>query len=110
MYMYPSIVIILQFLVSLVVQDRCVSLSSNISIPDTTITSATRHPASTRVITGADPTCFTHFLRTSADMCRVTGVTRTSATSSVDFEMWLPDDWYGRFLVTGNGGLGGCKL
>ncbi|KAJ7848054.1 tannase and feruloyl esterase [Mycena olivaceomarginata] len=21
---------------------------------------------------------------------------------------WLPDTWYGRFLVTGNGGLGGC--
>ena len=110
MYAYSSLVSGLQFLISLTTQDRCASLSSVISIPDTTITSAARYPAGSRVITGADPTCFTPLQHNSVDMCRVTGVITTSPTSSVDFDMWLPDVWYGRFLVTGNGGLGGCKF
>ena len=45
------------------------------------------------------------------DLCRVYGVIWTSSSSSVRFEVWLPkaDNWYGRILSTGNGGLGGCE-
>jgi len=41
---------------------------------------------------------------------RIDGVIKTSPISSVDPEMWLPDDWSGRFFVTGNGRLGGYKF
>ena len=109
MHLYPSLVSALQFPISSTVQDRCTSLSSVDSIPDAIITSAAHYPAGARIITGTDPTCFTPFQQNSADMCRVTGIIITSQASSVDFEIWLPDVWYGRFLVSGNGGLGGCK-
>ena len=42
------------------------------------------------------------------DLCRVALSIQTSNTSSVETEMWLPRNWSGRFLGTGNGGLGGC--
>ncbi|KAL0564686.1 hypothetical protein V5O48_017353 [Marasmius crinis-equi] len=32
----------------------------------------------------------------------------TSPTSKIYMEAWLPKSWTGRFLSTGNGGLGGC--
>ncbi|EON96030.1 putative feruloyl esterase b protein [Phaeoacremonium minimum UCRPA7] len=32
----------------------------------------------------------------------------TSNRSGIDMEVWLPKNWTGRFLSTGNGGLGGC--
>jgi hypothetical protein len=34
--------------------------------------------------------------------------TNTSNSSSVQIEAWLPDSWNGRFLASGNGGIGGC--
>jgi feruloyl esterase len=45
----------------------------------------------------------------SQDVCRVAAFIRTSERSGVHFEAWLPQDWNGRFLATGNGGIGGCK-
>jgi hypothetical protein len=45
----------------------------------------------------------------SQDICRVTMYLQTSAQSGVQFEAWLPKTWNGRFLATGNGGIGGCK-
>jgi hypothetical protein len=45
----------------------------------------------------------------SQDVCRVAAFIRTSERSGVQFEAWLPQDWNGRFLATGNGGIGGCK-
>ena len=42
------------------------------------------------------------------DLCRVALSIQTSNTSSVEMEIWLPRNWSGRFLGTGNGGLGGC--
>lgn len=39
--------------------------------------------------------------------CRVVGVIRPSADSKIGFELWLPDQWNGRYLQTGNGGFAG---
>jgi feruloyl esterase len=44
----------------------------------------------------------------SQDVCRVALYIKTSDRSGVQFEAWLPKDWNGRFLSTGNGGIGGC--
>lgn len=47
----------------------------------------------------------------TADVCRVVVNVPTSDTSVVRVEAWLPateDAWNGRFLATGNGGIGGC--
>ncbi|KAH8179588.1 tannase and feruloyl esterase domain-containing protein [Sarocladium implicatum] len=45
---------------------------------------------------------------TTFDFCRVQLTLHTGPDSAVRMESWLPADWNGRFLMTGNGGLGGC--
>ncbi|SPO01983.1 related to feruloyl esterase B precursor [Cephalotrichum gorgonifer] len=42
------------------------------------------------------------------DICRLSLNVTTSATSDVLMEVWLPKDWSGRFMATGNGGIAGC--
>lgn len=46
----------------------------------------------------------------AVDLCRVRLFVPTSARSNLSMEVWLPTpaQWTGRFLSTGNGGLGGC--
>lgn len=43
------------------------------------------------------------------DICRIALYVATSNRSGISMETWLPRDWTGRFLSTGNGGLGGCE-
>jgi feruloyl esterase len=45
-----------------------------------------------------------------ADLCRVTAYTATTNRSGINFEVWLPRNWTGRFISHGNGGLSGCKV
>ena len=42
-------------------------------------------------------------------VCRVNLRIPTSSQSSVEVEVWLPEQWTGRVLTIGNGGFGGCK-
>jgi feruloyl esterase len=42
------------------------------------------------------------------DICRVVVNVSSAPGSSIRFDAWLPDTWNGRFLATGNGGIGGC--
>jgi feruloyl esterase len=44
------------------------------------------------------------------NICRLQVNVATSKTSAVTLEVWLPEDWSGRFLSTGNGGFAGCKF
>jgi feruloyl esterase len=44
----------------------------------------------------------------SNDLCRVAMYVATSYRSGITLEAWLPTNWTGRFLSTGNGGLNGC--
>ena len=46
----------------------------------------------------------------SSDLCRIALSIPTTKRSSITFELWLPRNWTGRFLATGNGGIDGCKL
>jgi feruloyl esterase len=40
--------------------------------------------------------------------CRVAARVAPKPTSDIKLEIWLPDRWNGRFLGTGNGGMGGA--
>ncbi|KAL9107490.1 MAG: hypothetical protein Q9227_007591 [Pyrenula ochraceoflavens] len=55
-----------------------------------------------------DPSCATSNQLVSKDVCRVALSISTSNRSGITFEMWLPRNWTGRFLATGNGGIAGC--
>ena len=57
-----------------------------------------------------DATCNRGSQAVSKDLCRVALEIKTSKQSSIAFEAWLPEDWSGRFLATGNGGIDGCEF
>ena len=67
-------------------------------------------PAGTNLtLSGNDPTCSRPSQVIAVDLCRVALSIPTSNRSSITFKQWLPRNWTGRFLGTGNGGLDGCK-
>lgn len=82
--------------------------------PEAYISNSTRQvldyvPAGTTLMfPDNDPTCARPSQVVSVDLCRVALSIPTSNRSSITFEMWLPADWSGRFLGTGNGGIDGC--
>ena len=55
-----------------------------------------------------DASCARPNQTVAVDLCRVALSIPTSNRSSVTFELWLPRNWTGRFLGTGNGGIDGC--
>ncbi len=57
-----------------------------------------------------DPTCARPSQLVTVDLCRVGLSIPTSNRSSISFELWLPENWSGRFLSTGNGGIDGCRF
>ena len=56
-----------------------------------------------------DPTCNRPNQLVTVNLCRVGLSIPTSNRSSISFELWLPENWSGRFLSTGNGGIDGCR-
>lgn len=91
-------------------QDRCLSFT-----PEAYIYNSSRHVL-TYVAAGTnltlpdnDPTCQRPSQLVAVNICRVGLSIPTSNRSSISFELWLPEDWSNRFLVTGNGGIDGCK-
>ncbi|KAE8346237.1 hypothetical protein BDV24DRAFT_147468 [Aspergillus arachidicola] len=55
-----------------------------------------------------DATCARPNQVVTVDLCRVALYVETSNRSGVTTEIWLPRNWTGRFLGTGNGGIDGC--
>lgn len=57
-----------------------------------------------------DASCGNQYQVVGADFCRVSMFVPTSDRSNISMEVWLPpqENWTGRFLSTGNGGLSGC--
>lgn len=91
-----------------VIQDpasACSSIASTFTYPNATITSADHVPAGTILDSGLSCNQTT---TVPADICRVGFNVSTSARSGIVAEAWLPVNWTGRFLSTGNGGLNGC--
>ena len=92
-------------------RERCLSFS-----PEAYIYNSSRHildyvPAGTNIsLPDNDPTCMRPNQSVPVDLCRIALGIPTSNRSSVVFELWLPEDWSGRFLATGNGGIDGCEF
>ncbi|KAJ7249442.1 tannase and feruloyl esterase [Mycena rebaudengoi] len=87
---------------------KCLALQQNLRLENTTILNVTYITAPTIVTTlGSCPGLLSAPV-TSAPLCRIQFVVNTTSTSAVRAEAWLPDTWFGRFMATGNGGLGGC--
>ncbi|KAH6874410.1 Tannase/feruloyl esterase [Thelonectria olida] len=88
-------------------EQQCSSLSLN--IPGANTTSSKFIAANTTLeFANADPTCGRSSQTVSVNLCRITAQVATSPRSGIKLEAWLPESWSGRFLSTGNGGLGGC--
>ena len=85
--------------------ERCTALKTNLHLENSTILDATHVSPGSNISTPGS--CQSSAISNAA-MCRVQVVVNTTATSAVHFEAWLPDEWFGRFLGLGNGGLGGC--
>lgn len=90
-------------------QSKCLSFT-----PEAYISNSTRQvleyvPAGTNITFPYDDlTCEQPNQVVAADLCRVALSIPTSNRSSITFEIWLPQQWSGRLLGTGNGGLDGC--
>ncbi|KAK7464292.1 hypothetical protein VKT23_006459 [Stygiomarasmius scandens] len=92
----------------------CSSLASQISIPGATFNFSQPVAAGANITFASRNTnCVTISGEPSSvivpiDICRVSLFVSTSNRSGINMETWLPRNWTGRFLSTGNGGTGGC--
>ncbi|KAK7464291.1 hypothetical protein VKT23_006458 [Stygiomarasmius scandens] len=92
----------------------CSSLASQLSIPNATFNFSQAITAGTNLtFPSRDPGCVTvngelPSIVVPVDICRVSLFVSTSDRSGINMEAWLPKNWTGRFLSTGNGGLAGC--
>src|SRR6185295_10041444 len=81
----------------------CESLQS-LSLPDTTILSATLVPAGPFTLPSASATAKPQTFQIPVDACRVAGVVKPA----VNFEVWMPaSGWNGKFQGVGGGGFAG---
>ncbi|KAF2703016.1 putative feruloyl esterase B-2 [Pleomassaria siparia CBS 279.74] len=92
--------------------EKCTAFASSLALGNSTyrVTMAQYVPATSYInatAEGRDASCDGYV---PVDMCRVGLTVATSGASEVVVETWLPEDWNGRFLGTGNGGLGGCNF
>ena len=88
---------------------RCLSFTPALHIYNSSIR-ALEYVPSGRNLTFPynDVTCARPSQVVAVDLCRVALSIPTSDRSSISFELWLPENWSGRFLGTGNGGIDGC--
>ena len=90
---------------------QCTSLASILTLPNSTINFAQYIPKGTNLTFGGlDPTCASNDVSQvmKVDFCRLSFITQTSNRSQVQIEAWLPRNWTGRLMTTGNGGIDGC--
>ena len=98
-------------------KSRCTSFASDLKLSnysDFKVTIAEYLPAESILnltAEGRDPSCsgFNDARPIPVNLCRLGLTVPTSNASEVILETWLPENWSGRFLSVGNGGLAGCK-
>ncbi|KAK3067695.1 tannase [Teratosphaeriaceae sp. CCFEE 6253] len=90
----------------------CSAIATSFSYPDVAVNFAHYIPAGTNLSldqSSADlVSCGRPYQPVPVDLCRIAMLVKTSAISNITLETWLPTNWTGRFLSTGNGGLSGC--
>ncbi|KAK5136184.1 hypothetical protein LTR08_004021 [Meristemomyces frigidus] len=92
-------------------ESACESIASNFVSQNVTVNFAHYIPAGTNISLEQDgvlATCARPSQVVSVDLCRVAMLVKTSSISNITLEAWLPTNWTGRFLSTGNGGTSGC--
>lgn len=92
-------------------QDKCLSFTPEAYIYNSSRQVLAYVAAGTNLsLPDNDPTCAQSSQLVAVNICRVALSIPTSNRSSVTFELWLPEDWSDRVLVTGNGGIDGCEF
>ncbi len=89
----------------------CSSLGQSLKIPNVTVNFAQYVPANTNLSFHQDSSlsaCKFPNTLVTVDLCRIAMYVSTSNRSGITLEAWLPTNWTGRFLSTGNGGVSGC--
>ncbi|SDA03118.1 BZ3500_MvSof-1268-A1-R1_Chr11-1g03313 [Microbotryum saponariae] len=85
---------------------RCANMAS-VKMPDMTIY-ATEHYGANSTFSPSGPSrSYNDPVPGLAAFCRFGAEIKTSSQSKVQFELWMPDDWSGRFAMVGNGGDAG---
>jgi feruloyl esterase len=93
-------------------ENNCVALAETIAgdIPSARVNIVQFVAAGTNITFPHNhPSCGRPGQVVDVDICRVAMEVETSAQSGIILETWLPRDYSGRFLSTGNGGTSGCK-
>lgn len=89
--------------------EQCASFAGELDLGNATVWFSQFITAGTNLsLPDYNATCGSPYQLVSTDVCRVALYVPTSAQSGISMEAWLPTNWTGRFLSTGNGGLGGC--
>ena len=92
-------------------QRQCLALAHSLDIPGASgVFSEFVASGTTVELPIRDPSCNRTSQAVAADLCRMGMSVSTSERSGIYMEAWLPERWSGRFLSTGNGGLGGCIM
>lgn len=90
-------------------EDKCLSFKPEAHVHNSSLNVLAFVAAGTNLtFPDNDPTCNRTSQIVDLDLCRVALSIPTSNRSSISFELWLPENWSGRFLATGNGGIDGC--
>ncbi|KAF7531804.1 hypothetical protein G7054_g8540 [Neopestalotiopsis clavispora] len=90
-------------------ESTCLSFVPEASIWNSTRTQLQYVPAGTNLtFPDNDATCSRGSQVVSVDLCRIALLVPMSNRSSITLELWLPEQWTGRTLATGNGGIDGC--
>ncbi|KAK4156102.1 Tannase/feruloyl esterase [Chaetomidium leptoderma] len=90
-------------------QQQCSKLASKLKVDNATVWFAEYVAAGTTLsFPDTDASCGQAPVAVGVDFCRVALHVATSDRSGISMEAWLPRNWTGRFLSTGNGGLNGC--
>ncbi|TRM63488.1 Tannase/feruloyl esterase [Schizophyllum amplum] len=89
---------------------NCASFVNQINLENVTAYTTEYITAGTNITIDKHPSCHLEppYLVVSSTICRVRMNVTTSERSEIRMEAWFPQDYTGRFLSTGNGGLGGC--
>ncbi|EIM87541.1 tannase and feruloyl esterase [Stereum hirsutum FP-91666 SS1] len=83
----------------------CDALRSTLRLENTTILEVAYIQANSSITT---PGSCQSSATVSSPLCRIYAQVNTTESSSLKFEAWLPDLWYGRLITIGSGGLSAC--